>query len=86
MLFRQGIGAYSGINVNYAGLNTLRFKLTSEFLDSKWTYPPNSIYNNDVYNGFVNFTSVMKVPIFMSKGHFLNADANISSAVTIYKD
>ena len=76
-IFRSGKTRSSGENVDYFGLNTMRFELEKDF------YTINPDYNNYKYNGLVNLTTVKTAPILFSFTHFYEADPVISNSVTI---
>ena len=75
MLFRYGITHGKKDTRNYNGLTGYLYRMDNSLMDK------NPIFNQDRWNGFLNFSSVMSAPVFNSKRHFLDADEEILSFI-----
>lgn len=43
-------------------------------------------FNQNKWNGFLNFSSLMSAPVFNSKRHFLDVDENVTNLTKIYRE
>lgn len=85
-LFRGGYGLCNGETATYNGVDSFRFRLVDTFMFNKTKNPENAKYYMDRWNGLLNLTSVKKLPLFVSKYHYLDTDEEVYSNVKIYSD
>lgn len=71
MLFRYGTAHGKKDSRNYNGLTGYLYRMDNSLMNK------NPVFNQDRWNGFLNFSSVMSAPVFNSKRHFLDADEEI---------
>ncbi len=77
---------FSGKTIDYHGVPAYRFVLPKQALQNKTNNPENKRWYADRWNGFINLSSVNGAPFFVSKGHYLDTDLEISQGIEIYKD
>ena len=51
---------------------------------NKFKCPENAAFYSDVYNGLINLTSSLGVPIFNSFNNFYKADPILENSITVY--
>ena len=51
---------------------------------NKFKCPENVVFYSDVYNGLINLTSSLGVPIFNSFNNFYKADPILENSITVY--
>lgn len=85
-LSRGGYGECHGEIATYNGVDTLRFRLVDAFMANKTTNPDNEKYFMDKWNGALNLTAVKKIPLFVSKFHYLDLDSEAFKNVKLYKN
>ena len=71
MLLRYGTTHGSKRSKNYNGLDGYIYKMDNTLINK------NPVYDQNRWNGFINFTKIMNAPVFNSKRHFLDVDEEI---------
>lgn len=79
MLFRFSRASQHEGSRNFNGLNGNLYRMDSSLTDI------NPVYNQNRWNGFINFSSVMNAPVFNSKRHFLDVDQNVTKLTKVYR-
>lgn len=85
-LYRGGYGICKGETAEYNGVEALRFRLPTSYMQSKHSNPANAVFYMDRWNGLLNLTSVKKLPLMISTySHYL-LDEDAYKNVKIYQD
>ena len=72
ILLRYGTAhGFKDSTKNYNGVKGYLFRMDDTLILK------NPIFNQDKWNGFLNFSSVMSAPVFISKKHYLDVDKEI---------
>jgi len=77
---------YSGKDIDYNGVNSHRYGMTKETFLNKTNYPDNTKWFADKWDGLINISASHSAPLFISKGHFLDADPLLYDSVLMYED
>lgn len=71
MLMRYGTTHGMTTSRDFNGLKAYLYRMDNSLMNK------NSVFNQNRWNGFLNFSSIMSAPVFNSKRHFLDADDEI---------
>lgn len=77
MLFRYGTTSGKSDTRDFNGLTGYLYRMNNDLMNK------NPVFNQNKWNGFLNFSSIMSAPVFNSKRHFLDADSEILSFIKL---
>lgn len=85
-LYFAGNSTWSGDVLELHGLKTWKYGINNKTISNKTNNPENAKYYFDRYNGAINISATKRLPLFMTKQYFLDADWSLVSAVELYND
>lgn len=77
MLLRYGTTHQASGTRNFNGLTGYLYRMDNSLMEK------NPIFNQNRWNGFLNFSSIMSAPVFNSKRHFLDTDDEVRSFINL---